>query len=637
MTDKTLGQAIKLWANIKTTQGTPLIGYLKIALKLYVLPTLSNELNLLFMPKEFNKICYEINISELSLEKVLDVFEQAFKIRLKDNSINKSTKGNYRSAILKFFKWLQTQDWYIDKIEILLPEVSLKRISAYKTPSRTYNGERKYGLKEENLSPKMYLDLKEYEKFWSQNSHTQYLSDIYLEKVATQEERRIQRLKQAEQEACNGSYSLMPIFKKLEIQTLSQNKEYILRFFGWCVNIEGYDIQDLYLELITSQSFYQPYIAWLIQKRSCGTSVALKLLNVSISVAKYKNFKTSQTIDWSDIPLVTFLREQRHMYVETYRKDYPKIQEQKWDRKYISHLQAQEIVNYIYCNNCGFNKYYKCGYRIKVRQSIRHSSTVFDNWQTYLMIKLLVYVPVRQEELRKLKIGTTLKLITDSQGNERYAVKIKNYKNSSSKGKPRYYPLPHILTADITTWINEIRSLAIQAPETIESWFSFWGYSLHSISSLEEQIKKSEIEGIPDEKYYKSLQLRLRAKKNRLAAQNIAKHNVKKCNHLFFSLGRTYPEKFGFSFEEVHYGNVSGRISQAMGNATLALFGEAKFLNPHGFRNIAAKHLRQLGKHDEKDAFSALLGHSVEIDDDYADIVTKDYDLIECIVDNWWE
>jgi integrase len=74
-----------------------------------------------------------------------------------------------------------------------------------------------------------------------------------------------------------------------------------------------------------------------------------------------------------------------------------------------------------------------------------------------------------------------------------------------------------------------------------------------------------------------------------------------------------------------------------MGRATKALFGQECFLNPHGFRNIGSKHLRKCGKGAHKDAFSALAGHSVEIDDEYAAQITSDYELIEDIVDDWWQ
>jgi hypothetical protein len=51
------------------------------------------------------------------------------------------------------------------------------------------------------------------------------------------------------------------------------------------------------------------------------------------------------------------------------------------------------------------------------------------------MVKILVYAPVRQEELRKLRIDDTLKLVEDSKGILRYAVRIKNHKNTLKTGQ----------------------------------------------------------------------------------------------------------------------------------------------------------------------------------------------------------
>jgi hypothetical protein len=252
------------------------------------------------------------------------------------------------------------------------------------------------------------------------------------------------------------------------------------------------------------------------------------------------------------------------------------------------------------------------------------------------MIKILVYAPVRQEEIRKLRIDSTLKLVEDSQGIVRYAVKIKEHKNRRHTGKPRYYPLPQILTKDISTWINEIRPLAINAPQTIDSWLAFWGYSTKTIANLENRIQKAEAEETPNEKYCESRRINLKGKKNRLDAWETAKYNAENCDHLFFALGHTHPNRFCISFDDTNHSIISEMIQRAMGSATLTLFGEAKFLNPHGFRNIGAKHLRTIGRAEDKKAFSAFLGHSVEIDDDYADIINNNYEVIECVVDNWW-
>ena len=43
-----------------------------------------------------------------------------------------------------------------------------------------------------------------------------------------------------------------------------------------------------------------------------------------------------------------------------------------------------------------------------------------------------------------------------------------------------------------------------------------------------------------------------------------------------------------------------------------------------------------IGRDEDKEAFSALLGHSMEIDDAYADVITNDFEILEAFVDDWW-
>ena len=635
MNTKSLGQAIAIWGETRNIRNTQLVSLLKIAFKVYVLPSLADESVSKLSPSKFSDFCYEIKVVDLELKKVLEAFDKAFEARITAGEISARTKGNYRSALGKFFTWLQAQDWYIEQSQLSVPEFQPNMVYAKRVPAKTYNGKRIYGFKEEDLTAEIRLDLERYEEFWSHDSHIADFIQLFSQQLLiTQSERRTQRLRQAKEEASEPAYFLTPVFKKVDTSTQCQRREYILRFFGWCINIEGYDIKELSLELLTRKAFYQDYVDWLRQNRQCGASVGTKLLHISISIAKYKTFQESKKPDWSDIPLVEFLRGERNTFTDISKKEKPQIYEEKWDKKEISHQQAIEVVDYLY-QLCAFKRLVSKG-KGKIEPFKRRLSSVIRDWQIYLMIKILVYAPVRQEEIRKLRIGSTLKLIEDSQGVVRYAVKIKEHKNDNHTGKPRYYPLPKILTRDISTWINEIRPLAINAPETLDSWLGFWGYSTKKISSLENLIQRAEAEESPNEKYCKSLRIRLRAMKNRLNAWEIAKHNAENCDHLFFGLGRSHPKSFCFSFEKSHYSMISRIISQAIGNATLALFGEAKFLNPHGFRNIGAKHLRNIGRAGDKEAFSELLGHSVEIDDDYADIIINDYDLIECVVDNWW-
>ena len=623
-----------LGANKKCTN-TRLINLLKTAFKIYILPNLGNEFVLQLSSSEFSTFCYEIDIISIRRGKILKIFDESFNARVKEGKVSAETKRNYRFALSKFFTWLQTQSWYIVQIEHPKPEFRPKKVYPEQVPARAYSGQRFYALKEEELTLEIQLDLKRFQDFWSQDSHEVNLSVLALEQTTdAQLNRKNQRLKQAEEEASQVVGFTKPIFTKLSKSTLSHIKPEALRFFGWCVNIEGYDIKELSLELLTRKAFYRDYIIWLTQKRNRGTRAGITVLWLAILVAKYKTFRESKTLDWSDIPLIKFLKSDRQLFEKLNKKEQVIIQEEKWEEKEISHPQAVKVLDHLYqlCAPRALCNTTRDGERL-IKRAL---SSIVGDWQTYLITKILVYAPVRQQEIRKLRIDSTLKLVEDSQGIVRYAVKIKEHKNSSTTGKPRYYPLQKILTKDISTWINEIRPLAINAPETIDSWLAFWGYSTKEITNLENLIQKAEAEETPNEKYCESRRIRLKAMKNRIEAWETAKHNAENCDHLFFGLGRSHPKSFCFSFEKSHHSNISYQISQGVGNATLALFGEAKFLNPHGFRNVGAKHLRAIGRAGDKEAFSAFLGHSVEIDDDYADTLTNDYDLIECVVDNWW-
>ena len=628
MSSKSLGQAIAVWGQGKNVRNTRLVSLLKSALKLYVLPYLGFDHVDQLSPKEFSTFCYEMDIYDLELGKILETFEQAFTTSLETGKVSARTKGNYRSAIGKFCKWLGSQNWYIKQATALMPVTCPRKVSVKPLPTRTYNGARCYAIKEEDLTPEIRSDLKNIKEFWSQDSYTlNLLSPNHKKSEINQSEVKAKRLQQAKDEASKDNYGIKPVFNKLSASTLFQNEKHILRFLGWCVNIEGYNIKDLHLDFITRKAFFHDYIAWLVQERNCGWSIGVHILAVSLSVAKYRTFNESQTIDWSDIALIKFLRNQMAIYEDLAKEEYPKIQYNKWSNKEITHEQAREVVNYLY---------QKCSL-LNSRFEKRNLSTIVNEWQTYLITKILVYAPVRQEEIRKLQIGKSIIMIKDSQGILRYAVKIKEHKNASNTGKARYYPLPNILTKDITTWINEIRPLAIQAPETVESWLEFWGHSIKKLSNIERRLNKSEPNTIPKQNHFKNLKNIYKGINNRLKVWPIAKDNAKDCDYLFFLLGRRHPGTFCTSFEEGSHGNITSKISKAVATATLALFGEAKFLNPHGFRNIGAKHLRMLNKHSDKEAFSVFLGHSIEMDDNYAELITDNYELIESLIDNWWE
>jgi hypothetical protein len=632
-----LMRAILEFKHSQDAQDYPeIIKHLQTALKWHVLPFLDSSFHPdKITPQEFKRYCSRFPINQLNPDSILDIFEKSFNAAVAAGQLSKSTKGNYSSALRRFLAEMLQQTWYLE----LFPQPLPAKAPAYvrvngrgRQPPACTQQERQYGLKQEELPPHILNELEAWKRFWLQSLPSNPHESPPTSEKLSQEQRRLKREQRRNLAASLGHGFEKPKIIKVSASTLRRYTSNFCRFWGWCIHSEGYDLSELSLKLVTDPIFLQDYADWLLNRRGCSYSEAAKLVQAAISVAKWLSFEQSHRRDWSDIPVVVSLQALRAGYTSSYRDEKPQLDEQKWLNREITHSQARNVVQYLY----------SCCAKLSNSGNKRRLSALVEAWQVYLMIKILVYVPVRQEEIRKLQVGSTLIRIKDSQGIERYAVRIKNHKNFHKTGKFRYYPLPSILTQDLDTWLNIIRPLAIEAPQTLESWLLFWGRKESEVEQLQQRLEQAENGSMSDsvknqENYIAQLNKKLNGLKRRIAYWEQAASNASVCDHVFFSLGGNRPSSFAKPYDDDHLSCITGLVSRAVGRATKALFGQECFLNPHGFRNIGSKHLRKCGKGEYKDAFSALAGHSVEIDDDYAAQITSDYELIEDIVDDWWE
>jgi integrase len=259
-------------------------------------------------------------------------------------------------------------------------------------------------------------------------------------------------------------------------------------------------------------------------------------------------------------------------------------------------------------------------------------------WQTYLFVKILVYCPVRQEEIRNYRLGETLFRREDEEGNPYYEAYFKKHKRAATS-PVRNYRLPAILTEDLDMWVYRWYPLIKESIQTLEGWIEFWGHTPEKIEGLRQRIAAGR-EGLickrarlsPD-KYIQEQERTLRGIERRIAGWETAKNNFESYNHLFFMFGKRGIEAFGRPFTRDNFWEVFRR---AIANATQALFGEARWTNPHALRHIAEKHIRQPGKVNITEPFGTLIGHSKEMGDEYAEQITSEYDLTEEITDIWW-
>jgi hypothetical protein len=168
---------------------------------------------------------------------------------------------------------------------------------------------------------------------------------------------------------------------------------------------------------------------------------------------------------------------------------------------------------------------------------------------------------------------------------------------------------------------------------------SFWDYKLNILEVYKTKIENAR-KGILDKKtksspesYIETLEKKIKGIQYRLDSLICAKENMEKYDRVFFSFGKKDAMAFGSPLNNCLFWQT---VRRATAIATYELFGEAKWINPHAFRNMAEKHLRLIGKGDQADAFGALIGHSKEMGDEYANQILSEYEITEDIVDNWW-
>jgi integrase len=306
-------------------------------------------------------------------------------------------------------------------------------------------------------------------------------------------------------------------------------------------------------------------------------------------------------------------------------------------KKEITHAEARAVVQYLR-DCCAENRSrvsLSSGKSIKVAE--RSLSTIICSWQTYLIIKFLVFLPVRQQELRQLKFGKTLIRKIDDKGNPYYEAKISEHKNKKKTGKPRQYKLPDILTADLDAWIYTWRPKAIEAVQTLENWLRFVNYDMDDVEQLQKRIEiakqghtERKVKDI--QKYLKQLETRLLALENRIDALPSAKANLTEHDSLFFLIGQRFPQSFG---KPLSQSNVYSLVTNTMAKAATALFGEPRRTNPHAFRHIAAKHIRLIN--GDAKGLAHAIGHSEKQGEQYANQIMSDLDQLINFSDNWWE
>jgi hypothetical protein len=645
MNTYSIHKTLQLWEQslIERESNSALLKNLRSALKLYSFEGLGWETR--EMTKSvFERFCMKLSLEQwvqtllqsqtnneiegelvLSLDSIaqfvnlaLTSFDHQFDTAVTLGLTSPQTKRNYRSVLGRYLKWMVAQVWWYELFPQQLPEV-LPEIPRGLQKPKFYRRGSLYGLRENQLPAHLVEELAEFREF----------------RVTGGKKAFRKRLRQGK----DISESRRPKLTPVNESSFERNEwRFILLFLGWCVNVNGDSLNDLSLNHLIDLERLQDYVDWTVEERQRSHCNALHVVKVSIAIAKWRTYSKTQRRNWSDIPIIQDLRDLHGFCDEEYQREKLSNLEEKWSNKELTHAEARQVVQYLRLTCASHRGVVSKDTGKRIKGTKRSDVVIVRAWQTYLIVKLLVYLPVRQQEIRQLKLGSTLFRKVDENGHPFYVALITDHKLKSKTQKNRHYRLPSILTQDLDDWLGVWRPKAVQAVASRDKWLDFFGHKPQTVERLQrllEAARKGRIRRSikAPQRYRQDIERRTRSLQKLVAMRETAKSNLETSDSLFFRFGsRGDFENFG---QPLSTSDVYNLFRRAFATATQALFGQVRWVNPHAVRHIAAKHVRKY--HGNREALAILMGHSPEMADDYAEQIFSEYEATQDFVNHWWE
>ncbi|HEY9630499.1 MAG TPA: hypothetical protein V6C84_24655 [Coleofasciculaceae cyanobacterium] len=649
MSKMTIESTIELWvAEQQQKKGDPNAPKnLRTALKRYVFEELGYETRTI-TPADFSQFCCKLTVEEIAKKLkalqstipespqeptpqnlaglLLVFFDRSFQAAVEAGKTSARTGSNYRSALGKFVQYLEVQSFWQLLCPSNLPEIRPKPTKNRQKPSRNLPADERpspYVLRQDQLSARQRQQLEIFEKFWTTGGA----------------ENQRQRL-------LNRSRSGQPRGQSPKVECISADTykcriQIIFAFWGFLLHILGWPLSRLSLELLIDASLITEYNEWMITVRQSTHANAIQLIGIAIAFCKLQNFDAVQRRNWSDIDIIEDLRALRSEFNEKYKKEHQQSTILQWESKKLKHSELQQICRYLYecCAPFGGTTQKSTENRInrinRIKGARRSKSAQVWAWQVYLIVSIFTYVPVRQQEVRQYGEGKTIFKETTKQGQTVYVARNIKHKLQRHTGKPRAYCLPSILHQDLELWLKTYRPLAQQATESLDNWLDFVGYKPDALARLQQRLTEAKqdqlLEHIEVSSHYvENLEAKIRSIQSRCAAWQTAKENFERYDSLLFSQGKSNPKSFG---NPLSRGSIWSMVSGAVAEASKALFGEERRLNPHKFRHVAAYHVRLIN--GNKNGLSLLMNHSEGMGDEYAQQLQDDLEQTASL-DEWW-
>lgn len=553
--EKTLLDAFERFVSSEGCQGNrTLVNNLRSALRLYVLP------NFGFSAAALRKL--DLVLSQFRVKDfrgVETIFIANTKVPLESKTMVHGTFRGYKSSLLRFVKWLQSEKLYPSGPE--LPAVAdgtyaprlgngpKQKPFANLTQARKGKRWRRadpYTLKEAELNPRLLKQLEARPRELTKKAFNLTRLQKFVKKTtAWLPDYGLRYFLTAKEVAKRQDPPLRAV-------TFRTRRSDILRFLGWLKQYKGFLLEDLCLELMADRDLLEEFVCWGINERGNTYAWAGQAAAASLNIAKWLHHKRSKKLLYEDVTAITTLRDYGRDLDHKRKVQGTNIEAEK-EEKFLTFAECEQLVAYLKQCCAPRRKYYREDGSCRSTNK-RSDRAIISAWQHYLIVAILVYCGLRQREIRELELGKTLFREADG-----YWVKQapEDHKIGSKTGKGKEFRLPEHLTEDL------------------DEWFKVWR-------------PKMPLQG----------------------------HN-----QVFALMGsQARPEAMGKPFTESLLGNF---VTRRVYKATSFLFQEPKRVNPHFFRNLVITHQRKHGDPSQKEPLATMMGQSVETADKTYNLMTR--------------
>lgn len=409
MTPTTVAQALERFALSEPVQKNErLLRDLRTALRHFVLPHYAYPTSAVNSFQKLNDALSQISLAEFACA---GLHFEATALDLINQGKEKQTLDRYQAALHSFMRWLCTQEWYQQAIQPqeerfawhLKSKANIETSRAGKKPLRGAP----YALKEAVMSEGLQQEFKVLTQFWTMMEHPDR-KDSYL-RTATMHSRLVS----------------------------------LRSFLGWLHHSQGRPIDQLTLSLSMDLNLLCAFVSWGINERGNSHAWAMNIGKASLTVAKWHYGPQSKRRAYRDIPEIEAIRDKVAEWSSKTRKEAKRTVSRLALRE---KLQTMEELWFV----CRYLR--RCCYASRRTNYVKGSDyTLMQSWQRYLIIAILTYCPIRQREIRELRLEQTLFRAADCYW---VVLEAADHKNGSRTGEGREFPLPKHLTADLDEWLS---------------------------------------------------------------------------------------------------------------------------------------------------------------------------------------